>query len=160
MFCNKKWKRIIFLIILSFFSIIPNVDAAGDFYFCQDNTLKVFKIVGYLIVVIKILIPLLLIVFGSIDFGKAVMANDEKEIKVATDMLVKRAIAGVIIFFIPTILKFAFSLVSNSKSLEKNSDLISCTNCLLDVEKCDETRKKVCTKKTCVWDNSKKICSC
>ena len=40
---------------------------------------------------------------GTIDLGKAVMSNDDKEIKGATGKLIKRAIAAVAVFFVVTI---------------------------------------------------------
>lgn len=62
--------------------------------------------------IFQIAIPILLIVFGSIDLGKAVMANDEKEIKGATNKLIKRAIAAVVVFLIPFIVNLVMSLVA------------------------------------------------
>ena len=53
--------------------------------------------------VIQIGIPILLILMGTIDLGKAVMSNDDKEIKGATGKLIKRAIAAVAVFFVVTI---------------------------------------------------------
>ena len=63
---------------------------------CENSEL--LSIIGILKTVLKIMqigIPVLLIIFGTIDLGKAVMAGDEKEIKAATSILVKRAIAAV-----------------------------------------------------------------
>ena len=44
---------------------------------------------------IKIGVPIVLIIMGAIDLGKAVLASDDKEIKAATSKLIKRAIAAV-----------------------------------------------------------------
>ena len=56
--------------------------------------------------IIQIGIPILLIVMGTIDLGKAVMSSDDKEIKGATGKLIKRAIAAVAVFFVATIVSF------------------------------------------------------
>ena len=53
--------------------------------------------------IVQIGIPILLVVFGTLDLGKAVMSNDEKEIKGATSKLIKRAIMAVAVFFVTTI---------------------------------------------------------
>ena len=56
---------------------------------CENSEL--LSIIGILKTVLKIMqigIPVLLIIFGTIDLGKAVMAGDEKEIKAATSILV------------------------------------------------------------------------
>ena len=65
--------------------------------------------------IFQIGIPILLIVFGSIDLGKAVMANDDKEIKGATGKLIKRAIAAVVVFFIPFIVNLVMGLISKAE---------------------------------------------
>ena len=50
--------------------------------------------------IIQIGIPIILIIMGSIDLGKAVMANDDKAIKTATSSLIKRAIAALAVVVI------------------------------------------------------------
>jgi len=53
--------------------------------------------------ILRIAIPIALLIFGTIDLGKAVMAGDEKEIKSATSLLIKRVIAAVAVFLLFTI---------------------------------------------------------
>ena len=57
----------------------------------------------------KLLAPFLLIVFGSFDFLKAVMAGDEKKIKEAKGKFTKRLIAFVLLIFVPFLISFIFS---------------------------------------------------
>ncbi|MEG0794570.1 MAG: hypothetical protein RSG95_02105 [Bacilli bacterium] len=100
-----------------------------ELYVCDDNGVqKAFQIIGYLLFIIKILVPLLLIILGTIDFSKAIISSDDKAIKEATLSLIKRAIIGVVIFIIPTILNFAFSLVDGAE--ENSAGFTKCTNCL------------------------------
>lgn len=68
--------------------------------------------------IFQIGIPILLIVFGSIDLGKAVMANDDKEIKGATTKLIKRAIAAVVVFFIPFLVNLVMTIAATSSEGE------------------------------------------
>lgn len=66
--------------------------------------------------IIQIGIPILLIIMGSIDLGKAVLSSDDKEIKGASGRLIKRIIYAVAIFFVVTIVSLVFSaLGSNGK---------------------------------------------
>ena len=61
------------------------------------------SIIGILKTVLRILqigIPIALLIFGTIDLGKAVMAGDEKEIKTATNLLLKRIIAALAVFLL------------------------------------------------------------
>lgn len=79
--------------------------------FCTD-TAPIWQFVGYVLYVFKIVIPLLLIIFGMLDLGKAVVASDDKEIKNATTKLAKRAVAAVVIFFLPMLIGVILGLVS------------------------------------------------
>ena len=62
--------------------------------------------------IVQIGIPILLIVFGTIDLGKAVISSDEKEVKEAQSRLIKRCIYAVAIFFITTLVTLLMSLVA------------------------------------------------
>ena len=93
--------------------------------------LKVLRVVGYIIYVAKIVIPLLLIVMGSIDFGKAVIASDDKAMKDAGGTLLRRFIAAVIIFLLPTILNLLLGLVDNIESFDPDGNFANCTNVYL-----------------------------
>ena len=61
--------------------------------------------------IIQIGIPLLLIVLGTLDLGKAVISSDDKEVKAAQSRLIKRFIYAMLIFFVTTIVTLIMSLV-------------------------------------------------
>lgn len=65
---------------------------------------------------LQILIPVALILWGTIDMGKAVIAGDEKKIKEAQKPFVKRLISAVIIFLIPFILNLVIGLVASGNN--------------------------------------------
>lgn len=71
--------------------------------------------------IIQIGIPILLIVMGSIDLGKAVMSSDDKEIKGATSKLIKRAIAAVAVFFVVTIVSLLMGMFSKTELGKQNA---------------------------------------
>ena len=95
--------------------------------FCED-TANIWQLVGRVVTVFKIVIPVILIILGTIDLGKAVIASDDKAIKSATTALIKRIIAGIVIFFIPTIVKALFNLFTSGS--EAMSDAKICVNCI------------------------------
>jgi fumarate reductase subunit D len=95
--------------------------------FCSD-TQPIWAFVGTIVKIFKIVIPILLIIFGSIDLGKAVVASDDKAIKSAATTLGKRAIAAVVIFFIPTIVGAIFNLFAGGKDSMKEASV--CVNCV------------------------------
>ncbi len=80
--------------------------------FCTA-TANIWQLIGYVVLVFKIVIPILLIIFGIIDLGKAVVAGKQDEVKKNVMNLVWRVIAGIIIFLIPTIISFIIGFVGN-----------------------------------------------
>lgn len=67
-----------------------------------------------IIPLIQIGIPIILIVLGMLDLGKAVVASKEDEIKAAQKLLIKRAIYAIAIFFVVLIVQLVFGLLSNA----------------------------------------------
>lgn len=98
--------------------------------FCK-KTATIWQLVGNLILILKIVIPLLIILFASIDFGKAIASSEDKVIKEKAIKLIKRILAGVVIFFIPLAIKLVFSLISSFND-EMRSDFGNCITCLTD----------------------------
>lgn len=105
--------------------------------FCNNaGVLSMIRILGIIIEIIKIIIPLLIIVFGMIDFGKVVVSNDDKEINKSTSRIVKRIVAGVLIYFIPTIILALFDYLQLSE-IYRDENFYKCTTCLLDTSTCE-----------------------
>lgn len=96
--------------------------------FCSE-TKDIWQVVGMFLLVFKIVIPLLLIIFGMIDLGKAVISSDEKAVNKAATSLLKRVIAGVCIFFVPTLVSVIFNMVG-SFNKELNDDFKVCAGCI------------------------------
>lgn len=95
-----------------------------------STSLKAFQVVGYILMLIKIIVPLILIVLGSIDFGKASMTGDDKAVKEAAVQFAKRVLIGLIVFFVPTVLDFFLGLVNGVS--DTTSKFNNCTDCLLN----------------------------
>lgn len=66
--------------------------------------------------IIQIGIPIILIVMGSIDLGRAVLSSDDKEIKGATGRLIKRAIAAVAVFFVTTLVTLLMGMFASANT--------------------------------------------
>ena len=96
---------------------IKSLDDTGvtvtDSYCSKPNFLKPFKLLGRIFSVVKIILPIIILAFGVVDFFKAVIASKDDEIKKATKSLIMRLIAGVCIFFLPAIIHFVFRLVDD-----------------------------------------------
>lgn len=107
---------------------------------CSGNMVKIWVFIGHLVTIVKIAVPILLIVMGSIDFMKAVMAGKEDEIKKSQGTFVKRAIAAVIVFFVPTVVGVMLSLLEQD-SIKNNNCFICVTN--PSGEKCEAAKAAV-----------------
>ena len=95
----------------------------------------VIQIIGYVLLVFKIAIPLLIVAFGIFDFGKAVVAEKEDEIKKQTKRLLYRVVAGIAIFLIPNIVLWLFSAFVDDYSKEAENFKV-CENCFLHPGDC------------------------
>ncbi len=94
--------------------------------FCA-RTAGIWQFIGFFLLIIKILVPVIIIILGMIDFFKAILSSDEKAIKKASVSLFQRLIAGVIIFFIPTLILVILNLVSGvSETLDAMEECKVC----------------------------------
>ena len=92
-------------------------------YFLQVNNATdlckelapILRILGIVILGIKNVVPILLIIMGMIDLAKAVGQKDEGEIKKAQNLLIKRAIAAVIVFLVATLVSVVFTIVGQKQ---------------------------------------------
>lgn len=117
---------------------------------CSDLW-QVWNIVGWVLWVFKIVIPILIILFGMIDLGKAVVASKDDEIKKAIKSLAMRAIAGIVIFFIPTLVSTVFKLVDNFQEVKGEYDV--CASCVNHPgDSCKTSAQTHCTSLGGTWD--------
>lgn len=72
---------------------------------------EITSVTSLLYHVILIGVPVLLILFGMWDLGKAVMAQKEDEIKKGQQTFIKRLIAAVIVFLVYVIVNLVIGLV-------------------------------------------------
>lgn len=96
---------------------------------------KLAYIVSLIVTIIQIVVPILLIIWGMLDLGKAVMAQKEDEIKKGQQTFIKRVIAAIILFFIVVVVKLVVGLVAD--------DGTTITGCIDEVLSCKST---TCTK--------------
>ena len=82
-----------------------------------------------LIPIIQIGIPIILILLGMFDLGKAVVASKEDEIKSAQKLLIKRVIYAVAIFFVVFLVTAVFNIVTGTQKQGDIGDTTSWTTC-------------------------------
>lgn len=71
---------------------------------------------------IRILAPCLLLVLIGVDFGSAVLQQDNDILKKATGKIVKRCIATALLFLVPTIVRILLNLKGVRDTLEIPND--------------------------------------
>ena len=98
--------------------------------FCGDMA-GMLKIIGYVLWIFKVAIPIIIVVYGIIDLGKAVTASKDDEIKKALKQLIYRLLAGVLIFFVPSLVMFVFELITDFNDITAASDFDTCKTCIL-----------------------------
>ncbi len=103
--------------------------------FCNSITgFKLFSLVGYFIIIIQIIIPIILIVIGIFDLIKAIV-NTEDTTKYIRS-LIKKLIFGVLIFFVPVIVKFIM--------WEINQDVSNaCIDCISNPSYCSKKAEEL-----------------
>ena len=107
--------------------------ATGSEYTCGGIDNFVFSgmfpyVVSTVVMLIKIIVPILLIIFGMLDLATAVIASKEDEIKKAQMTFVKRLIAAVIVFFVVSLVQIVVRFVSGN---DENS-IMGCCNCFVN----------------------------
>lgn len=98
-----------------------------EFLICDPGSAEaqVVALLKQAVRILQIIIPVALILWGTIDMGKAVIAGDEKKIKEAQKPFIKRLISAVIVFLIPFILNLVINTVATGNSANA---WISCWN--------------------------------
>ena len=89
---------------------------------------QITNLISMAIKLIQLVIPILLIVWGMLDLGKAVVAQKDDEIKKGQKTFISRLTAAAIVFFIVTIVKLFVSLISGDSS----NDIITCIDSILN----------------------------
>lgn len=102
--------------------------------FCT-KTANIWQLLGNVVLILKIVVPLIIIIIGVIEFGKASFVNDDKAIKKSVVTLIKKVITGIIIFFIPGLVSLAFRLIGSFEAL--NGEYTKCVNCITSPGSCD-----------------------
>lgn len=109
----------------------------GDSFCEEEDVIKIFTFLGFILFFGKLLVPFILIIMGTFDYFKAV-TNEKSEVSLAkqTQVLIRRIITGIIIFFVPTIIKLGLNFVNSWSDVEPEYE--KCAKCALDPISCNE----------------------
>lgn len=110
--------------------------------FCIETS-NAWRIGGYLVMALKILVPVALIVMLSVDLAKGAFSDNADNSKMIS-LIVKRIIAAIVIFMIPTILNLTINLLDDINDVK--SDYTNCTECMLNPtgDRCKSLSRNSC----------------
>ena len=111
--------------------IVDYSEHIGDNVCSDSNMLRGLKIVGMILLLAKMVVPIVIIVMGSIDLFKAVTSNENTIIKQAKALGI-RIVIGFLIFFLPTIINTILDMTDLVPS-----EYESCETCVLDPTDCE-----------------------
>lgn len=106
--------------------------------FCESELgLKSMGFIGTIISIIKIVVPIILMVVGTISLVKCII-NNKEEVNKEIPKLVKKFILALAIFLLPSIIMFLMNLVGENVGATK------CMTCLLsEPKKCMKEANKI-----------------
>lgn len=93
---------------------VSATDSEAVFSLCETAAVKGFRIAGMVILVIQVLIPVTIMILGTVDFFKAMITNEAKDMQASAQNLLKRFMIGVIIYFIPVIIKVILGTIATT----------------------------------------------
>lgn len=94
----------------------------------------VFGVVHLIILIIKIGIPILLVIMGMIDLGKAVVAQKEEEIKKGQSLFIRKLISALLVFLVVFVVQFLVKFIA-----PKDGGTVSnCIDCFVNgIDSCE-----------------------
>jgi len=90
----------------------------------------VFNLVHFVILIIQVVVPVLLIIWGMLDFAKGLVKSDEKEIKAGQKTFISRLIIAIMVFLIVTITRLVISFVGELSTDDTGVTEDSVWNCV------------------------------
>ena len=100
---------------------------------CSSIPKQILDITHLIYTAIQIGVPIILIIVGMFDMGKAITQQKEDEIKKAQSLLVKKAIAAALVFLMFSLVQLVVSVVSPDTTAA-NSESWTCVKEILGVK--------------------------
>ena len=112
--------------------VTQEIEHVGDDVCSEPGVMKALRLVGYLILLMKYLVPVIIIVWGSFDIYKAVFQGTPDELKKQAKVLLVRVFLALCIFLLPGAINIVITAIH-----EEADDNSMCATCLLDPMNCD-----------------------
>ena len=122
-------------LLIKFFMLFNTLNVyADDGYvaqnFCSD-IIKTLRLVSISVMIVRICVPIFIIVMGKMDIYNTVSSGKNDDLKKNLTTLGKRMIIGLIVFFIPTIVRLVVNGLGGN-----DSNYQVCVNCIDNPKNC------------------------
>ena len=132
---NKNIKYIAFTLMAFFSNAMIMFAANGDNEYLQCGSYSIpaplATISRVVVLILQIVLPLVLIIMGSIDILKAVMAHDGDAITKARKKFISRILTGVLFFLVIVFIKWTAGLAADSSEA---GNVTKCVDCMISDE--------------------------
>ncbi len=118
----------IILVVKAFPMVVlggPVIDVPDGDAVCSEIPEEIKNLLRIIVLVIQIGVPIILVVLGMVDLGKAVMQQKEDDIKEAQQLFIKRLIAAGLVFFIIVIIGFMLTILDMALG-DRNAAILDC----------------------------------
>lgn len=134
---TKKEKITIFIIMIFTLSIsIVSAGTSAKLHFCEyAGVLRTLKILGILLNIVKVVIPIIFMITSIMSISKTIFSGKFEDLTGSFMLMLKKLLAGLIIFFIPGLIDYAFDALVEY-DIKSVSEIKECTTCLLDIDNC------------------------
>ncbi len=85
---------------------------------------EIFNLVATIIRGFKIIVPILLIIWGMLDFAKSIIAKKEEDIKKYRSAFIARLISAVLVFLVIVIVQFVVSIIDGVETKSENGETV------------------------------------
>ena len=107
-----------------------DTEHVGDDFCTEPTVKKVLKFFGFMILLLKFIVPILIIIKGMFLFYNAMVKGGSDDLSKNAKALGVKIVIGILIFFIPDLLNGILDLYEGWASVK--SDYTNCADCLLD----------------------------
>lgn len=115
---------------MNLFYLLDDINYIGDNFCETKEVLSVIRMIGYILLIAKLVAPIIIIVLGTIKFYNSIKdGSSDSTLKNAKSLIV-RVFVGIFIFFLPTLIHAVlYNFISD--------DSKKCEVCLLQPGSCD-----------------------
>jgi Kef-type K+ transport system membrane component KefB len=131
----KYFKYIMFGIVMFLFLTDPVLANTNLRYVSCGNTTgipaPVPMLTSILYYALLIVTPIIFIIFSAITLTKAIVAQKSEDIMKARTSLIKKLIAGALVFLVAGVVQFVVTQAAHGSERGEGGNLVSCISCFL-----------------------------